>query len=225
MSQVQGDAASSDSDHEEEEELDLPEAEVGTLAALPRHHRKAFAFLKALHDKFPMLVYARTDIGCQSLLRPNSLALNNYFDYHRAKVNKIKSKSKQTDWIRREYTERNFSNPQGLEFRSCYETGNLSLVWFVSTHPTTFYIELSPDTNSAEGSHAVFGTFNFSVAYTTRPTRPITFRLINVSANIKDFKIFSKSRMAGGDWQRTTEARGFDNIKEWIVVSGDPADR
>jgi hypothetical protein len=143
--------------------------------------------------------------------------VNHYFDYHRAKVNKIKSKHKQTDWIKREYTERNFSNPQGLEFRSCYETGNLALVWFVSTHPTTFYIELSPDTNSADGSCSVLGTFSFSVAYATKPATPITFRIINVSTSLKDFKICSKSHVTGSDWQRTTEAKGFDNIKEWIV--------
>ena len=188
------------------------------LKPIPANHRTAVTFLKNLHEKFNQIVYARTDRHCQSLLRPNSNGYCNFFDYESAKANKLRKRKSRYNWIKNEFVERNFANNHGLEFGSCFENGNLSMVWHAPTHPSTFYLEISPDTNSNSNEIASNGNFMFSVTYSKRPKVPLTFRIMNVRPLLKRFSVLTKSSHSHTEWKRTSEGRGFDNLKEWIVV-------
>lgn len=165
---------------------------------------KARKLLQRLKKTNPSLVYARSDLSGTSLLRPNKQGLSNYFDVNAARLNKGKRANSKESWLKYEYVEENFPNPHGLKFSSCFETGNLSLVWLTSTHPDTYYIELSPDSCSKSGRALAHLSFKVkgprcledSIELTGEENEPatktITFRIINVNTDMTEFSVFGR---------------------------------
>lgn len=188
-----------------------------------RQNKKAVAYLQELKSHFPELIYAKTDNSCQSLNRPGSRGVWNYFDIEGAKKKLFTSGSKavDVDWLERQYTELTFENGLNIEILSRHSIHDLSLAWWSDTTPRTIFIELSPPINTDHMTKlqplSFPVCFNFIVKLNKPEKQVYTFKVLNALADFQNFTV--NHRENSGVWQRCIEGKATPIEDCWEFIN------